>query len=215
MADSPFDGFTSDSSSTHHDDPFAEHSVGLSSAPSQTHHDEHDDDIDDVTVESKSSAPSSAHEDDPFASVSSSSSSEAPSLDPLAGVDQKSLGLPDPHEETAYTQWEKERAKILSERAAKADETKKELLQSAKEDLDKFYADLDGKISRTQKQNRIDEKNYKADLTALMANGTKWEKVAKFANLTARTADKAGSISRVDRMRKLLITLKAQREEQK
>lgn len=212
MADSPFDGFTSDPSSTHHDDPFGGE-VGAGSAP----HDDHDDEEDDVTVESKSSAPSSSssHDDDPFASVSSSSSGAAPTLDPLAGVDQKSLGLPDPHEETAYTAWEKDRAKILSERAAKADDTKKELLKQAKEDLDKFYADLEGRIAKTQKQNRIDEKNYKQDLQALMAHGSKWEKVAKFTNLTARTADKPGSVSRVDRMRKLLITLKAQKEEQK
>lgn len=212
MADSPFDGFSTDSSSTHHDDPFAD-AGGLSSAPA--HHDDDHEEEDDVTVESKSSAPSSSQEDDPFASVSSSSSSAAPSLDPLSGVDQKSLGLPDPHEETAYTVWEKERSKILSDRASKAEEMKKDLLQSAKEDLNKFYADLDGRISKTQKQNRVDEKNYKADLQALMANGTKWEKVAKFTNLTARTADKPGSISRVDRMRKLLIVLKSQKEEQK
>jgi hypothetical protein len=211
------------------DDPFAAHeSHDAAPAAAASHHEaqseEEEPEEDDVGQSSAPMASSTAHasgggveglhtpsgtatHDDPFANVDSSSSSST-TLPALGGEEK----LVVEEDDSAYTAWEKDRAKVLAERQTKADEKKRELLEQAKEDLAKFYSDLEQRIDKTKKQNRVDEKSYKTELGALMAHGTRWEKVAKFSNLTARPNDAKSGVSRVDRLRKLLIGLKAQRD---
>jgi len=107
-------------------------------------------------------------------------------------------------EVSALSLWEEKRSIFLKERQQKADESKRELIAKAKEDLDKYYSTRGEKIQTVKAQNRNDEKAYMSDLASLMKSGAVWEKVTKFTNLTAKNNEKRP----VDRMRKLLIQLK-------
>lgn len=53
-------------------------------------------------------------------------------------------------------QWEKERAVVLRERAGKAESDKQSLLTSAKDEVNKFYADREAQLQKTQKTNRYE-----------------------------------------------------------
>ncbi len=80
----------------------------------------------------------------------------------------------------------------------------------AKEELAKFYSDNENRLQKQAKVNRADEKGYKQDMKSTFESGTQWEKVNKLVNLQPKVNEKAGQ-SRVERMRKLLIQLKAQK----
>jgi len=146
-------------------------------------------------------------EEDPFAGVPQAhSSSAAPQLD--------SQYQPEEEQETPLSKWEAERGQILRERQAKADAEKAANLATAKEEIDKFYADQAAKLEKTKKINRADEKNYRTETAAVFAHGTKWEKVNKLVNTGPKHGEKPGT-SRVERYRKLLIQLKAEKEKKK
>jgi len=146
-------------------------------------------------------------EDDPFSHVpqAHSSSSQQVSLE---------SEHPAVDEETPLSIWEKERGEILRERQAKADAEKQKNIQVAKEEIEKFYADQQGKLEKNKKINRADEKNYRSETAAIFANGTKWEKVNRIVNTGPKHGEKPGT-SRVERYRKLLIQLKAQKDKKK
>jgi len=55
-----------------------------------------------------------------------------------------------------------------------------------------------------------DEKNYRSDMKSTFDSGARWEKVNKLISTAPRANEKAGT-SRVERMRKLLIQLKAEK----
>ena len=110
--------------------------------------------------------------------------------------------------------WEKERAEILRERQSKADAEKAEQVSTAREEISKFYADQASKLEKNKKVNRADEKQYRSDTAAIFANGTKWEKVNRLVNIAPKTGEKPGS-SRVERYRKLLVQLKAEKDKKK
>ena len=110
--------------------------------------------------------------------------------------------------------WERERAEILRERQAKADAEKQQQLATAKEEISKFYEDQKAKLEKTKKVNRADEKNYRNDTAAIFEKGTKWEKVNRLVNVLPKTGEKPGS-SRVERYRKLLTTLKGEKDKMK
>jgi len=146
-------------------------------------------------------------EDDPFSHVPQAhSQSSAPRLDAtLQAADEQ---------ETPLSVWEKKRAEILRERQAKSDKEKGAQIQTAKEEIDKFYADQQAKLDKTKKINRADEKNYRTETAAVFANGTKWEKVNRIVNTGPKHGEKPGT-SRVERYRKLLIQLKGQKDKTK
>jgi len=143
-------------------------------------------------------------EDDPFSHVPQShSSTSAPGLD--------STHQPTVDEETPLSIWEKQRGQILRERQSKADAEKAAQVATAKEEINKFYADQQSKLEKTKKINRADEKNYRSETAAIFANGTKWEKVNRIVNTGPKHGEKPGT-SRVERYRKLLIQLKGQKD---
>jgi len=114
----------------------------------------------------------------------------------------------------AISIWERERAQILAERKSKAESDKQQLLNSAKEELSKFYSDANTKLEKSKKVNRADEKNFRSDTAEIFKSGTKWEKVNRLVNVQPKAGEKPGA-SRVDRYRKLLIQLKAEKPKQK
>ena len=101
---------------------------------------------------------------------------------------------------------------VLRERAAKAEADKQALLSGAKDEVNKFYSDRDATLAKQQKTNRADEKNYRADMKSTFESGARWEKVNKLISTAPRAGEKAGT-SRVERMRKLLIQLKAEKKQ--
>ena len=110
--------------------------------------------------------------------------------------------------------WERERAEILRERQSKADAEKQQQISTAREEITKFYEDQEAKLEKTKKVNRADEKNYRNDTAAIFEKGTKWEKVNRLVNVAPKTGEKPGS-SRVERYRKLLTTLKGEKDKKK
>lgn len=110
-----------------------------------------------------------------------------------------------------YSIWERERQGILDERKAKHDAAKQQVLATAQEELKKFYADEASRLDKVQKTNRADEKSFKQDMSTVMAHGTRWEKVNKLVNLQPKPNEKPGT-SRVDRFRKILLTLKQSKD---
>jgi len=111
-------------------------------------------------------------------------------------------------EESPQSIWEKKRAQVLAERQAKADEAKRALLLTAKDEVTKFYAARDDKVAKTKAENRVDEKTTRAEMASLMSSGANmWEKVAKLVNVTPKANEKRTAA--VDRMRGLLIKLKS------
>jgi len=163
---------------------------------------------DDVEQHDDAEEKEEEEEDDPFADVpQASSSSSAPGLDSF----QAEL---EPDVETPLSIWERERSEILRERQAKADTEKQQQIQTAREEISKFYVDQEAKLEKTKKINRADEKNYRADTAAVFANGTKWEKVNRLVNVQPKHAEKPGS-SRVERYRKLLTQLKGEKDKKK
>ena len=110
--------------------------------------------------------------------------------------------------------WEKERAEILRERQSKADSEKAQQQATAKEEISKFYEDQEAKLDKTKKVNRADEKNYRNDTAAVFEKGTKWEKVNRLVNVAPKHGEKPGS-SRVERYRKLLTSLKGEKDKKK
>jgi len=165
----------------------------------------HDGDIDHDVEEEKE-----LDEDDPFATVDNPSSAAAPSGPAFDNFSNDKRDLLE--EETPLSVWETERSKFLSDRRSKAESDKAANLAKAKEELSKFYADADARLEKTKKVNRADEKNYKIDTAAIFANGTKWEKVNRLVNVAPKAGEKPGQ-SRVERYRKLLIQLKAEKAE--
>jgi len=126
--------------------------VGKSSRPVES--DSHD--FDNEQQVNKSPSNNNSHiEDDPFANVDGGdSASNANKFDSFSNqVENKD-------EETPLSLWEKERAVVLRERAAKADKDKQQLLEQARSDLEKFYEDQKAKLAKTAKTNRADEKKF-------------------------------------------------------
>lgn len=78
--------------------------------------------------------------------------------------------------------------------------------------MNKFYADREAQLQKTQKTNRADEKNYRSDMKTTFESGQRWEKVNKLISTAPRPNEKAGT-SRVERMRKLLIQLKTEKKQ--
>jgi len=107
--------------------------------------------------------------------------------------------------------WEQERDKLLAERREQASKEKQQFLQQAQEESKKFYSDRDDKLEKTKKANRAEERQNRTEIKALFESGSQWEKVAKLVNLQPKVADK-NAASRIDRMRKLLIQLKATKD---
>lgn len=198
--DSPFDDFSSADANAISDIPIALPPPDESAASSSSVDDEFGDAPADSSEGLNSGAPL---EEDPFASVDSTQNK----FDSFSQQEQKQ------DEETPLSIWEKQRKEELSRRAAQAATSKSQLEQTAKAELDKFYADRNASLQKTQKTNRADEKNYKTDMAATMANGTRWEKVTKLVTLQPKSNDKSGSQGgRTDRMRKILIQLKTAKE---
>jgi hypothetical protein len=56
-----------------------------------------------------------------------------------------------------------------------------------------------------------DEKNYRSDMKSTFESGARWEKVNKLLSTQPKVGEKPGQ-SRVERMRKLLIQLKAEKK---
>lgn len=176
----------------------------------QPQHAPEDDDGFGLSSPPLASASGSTAEDtaDPFATVDGGSSENAGAFDSFSNhpVEVK-------EEEAAALQlWEKERAVILRDRASKAEADKQALLSSAKDEVNKFYADREANLAKQQKTNRADEKNYRSDMKATFDSGARWEKVNKLVSTAPRAGEKPGS-SRVDRMRKLLIQLKVEKKQ--
>jgi len=174
-------------------------------SPFEYEQEAHDGDVEHDVEEEKEQ-----DEDDPFAAVDNPSSAAAaagPAFDNFSNDKRDLL-----EEETPLSVWEKERADLLAEKRAKAEHDKANNLSKAKEELSKFYADADVRLEKTKKLNRADEKNYKSDTAAIFANGTKWEKVNRLVNVAPKAGEKPGQ-SRVERYRKLLIQLKAEKAE--
>jgi len=105
---------------------------------------------------------------------------------------------------TPYSLWEQKRQQILADKQAKADEAKKAIALTAKDEIAKFYNQRTERIAQNKQQNRIDEKTLKAEIATLFQFGQQWEKVGKLINI----APKANEKRTVDRMRKLLLALK-------
>jgi hypothetical protein len=117
------------------------------------------------------------------------------------------------HEESEYDRWYKKREVILRERAEREQEDKERLISEAKADIEKYKSEYDGRISKQKKSNRVEEKQFRDDMKSLMEHGTVWEKVARMTNLTPKTVEK-GQQPRVERMRKLLIQLRSQKDKE-
>lgn len=145
---------------------------------------------------------------DPFATVDGGSSENAGAFDSFSNqpVEVKE------EEAAALDAWEKERATILRDRASKAEADKAANLATARDEVNKFYADRDATAAKQAKTNRADEKNYRADMKATFESGQRWEKVNKLITTAPRANEKPGT-SRVERMRKLLIQLKAEKRQ--
>jgi hypothetical protein len=109
--------------------------------------------------------------------------------------------------ETPLSIWEAKRSEEMRTRRSEAYDAKEKQVDSAKEEIQKFYADRETRIGNIKSQNREDEQKTKAGLDDLMAYGSDWEKVTKLVDLAPKPNEKPGS-SKVDRMRALLIQLK-------
>jgi len=147
---------------------------------------------------------------DPFAQSSEEAASNREAAAGLDGMSQtlsESLLPEQKNEETPLSIWEKERAQELNSRREAAQVEKLKQLNTAKEELAKFYADREAQLVKVQKANRAEEKNFKAEMKALMEHGSRWEKVHKLVNVAPKPNEKGQS--KVDRYRKLLIQLKA------
>jgi len=114
-------------------------------------------------------------------------------------------------EPTALSLWEEKRAVELMERQQKFVELKQEALSKAQEDIKQFYQSKAEKLEKTKQDNRDDEKNFLVDMENLMKFGSRWEKVNKLVNLAPSAAETGGHGQ--DRMRKLLIQLKNDKDE--
>jgi len=105
---------------------------------------------------------------------------------------------------TPYSVWELKKAQYLAEKQRKADEAKRVVANQAREDIAKFYAMRQDRIIGIKQQNRNDEKATKIEIANLFQYGAQWEKVGKLMNLALKVNEKRP----VERMRKLLVTLK-------
>jgi len=156
----------------------------------------------------------SEHETDPFGAIEPSPTASTPHAD--AGNASTGLGLESTtggeQKTTALSVWQEKRSQILAERKQKAEEQKAQLLSTAKDDIKTFYATREQKLTATKKQNRSDEATSKKEYEALMQFGTRWEKVNRLINVTPKPQEK-GAGARLDRMRKLLIQLKNQKDD--
>jgi len=103
-------------------------------------------------------------------------------------------------------EWEANRAKELAARHQKLRDAKQKAAAEAAEDMQRFLKEREQKLEKTKAANRSEEKQWRADTTALMERGGTWEKVAKMSNLQARAA--SVKEPRNERMRKLLVSLK-------
>jgi len=105
---------------------------------------------------------------------------------------------------SAYSIWEMKHAQYLAEKQRKADEAKRVVATQARDDITKFYAMRQERVAQAKLQNRSDEKATKGEIANLFQYGAQWEKVGKMVNLAPKANDKRP----IDRMRKLLFTLK-------
>jgi len=125
--------------------------------------------------------------------------------DPLGDNMQESLESKDENSEIG--QWEAEHHNMIIEKRNKARQDKEELLEKAKQDIQKFYLERKEKQAKIKISNKEHEETYFSEMKTLMQYGAPWEKVGKIVNLTLKPNEKPG-ISKVDRMRTLLIQLK-------
>jgi len=117
--------------------------------------------------------------------------------DPLGDNMQASLESKDENSEIG--QWEAEHHNMIIEKRNKARQDKEELLEKAKQDIQKFYLERKEKQAKIKVSNKEHEETYFSEMKTLMQYGAPWEKVGKIVNLTLKPNEKPG-ISKVDRM---------------
>jgi len=115
-------------------------------------------------------------------------------------------------ENSEIGQWEAEHHNMIIEKRNKARQDKEELLEKAKQDIQKFYLERKEKQAKIKISNKEHEDSYFSEMKTLMQYGAPWEKVGKIVNLTLKPNEKPG-ISKVDRMRTLLIQLKNEKNQ--
>mgnify|MGYP001073118561 CR=1 FL=1 len=112
----------------------------------------------------------------------------------------------------AYTKWQKEHDTYLKNKADRLRNEKAAEAAAAKAELDEFYAKRENTIKKAKAANRSEEKQWRADLEATNSHGTQWEKVAKYCDLKPKAEGKGGQPHKTDRMRRVLVTLKSEKQ---
>jgi hypothetical protein len=114
----------------------------------------------------------------------------------------------EPASSDAFAKWTAEHEKFLRAKADRLRKEKDEEQAAAKRELEEFYAKRDAAVKKAKATNRSEEKQWRADLEATNAHGTQWEKVAKYCDLKPKAEGKGGQPHKTERMRKVLVTLK-------
>lgn len=123
-------------------------------------------------------------------------------------LEDSEVALP---QSTILGEWQSERREVLSARSASSRGKKQEATEVAKQEMAKFLADRQARITKMKSTNREEETNNLAEMAQLMEHGSQWEKVHKLVNLNPKPNEKKGAC-RVDRMRALLVQMKYQKD---
>jgi len=122
------------------------------------------------------------------------------------GLDSKDAGEMNtmaPPADGPYVKWQEEHKDLLQTRLQEAREQKEKLLEEAEGNIKKFYEERSKTKDDMHSENVAEEKQKRDDLAKLFKEGENdWEKVCKMLTLAP------DSNRKVDRFRKLLLTLK-------
>ncbi len=121
---------------------------------------------------------------------------------------ESELAADEPSNEV-YSKWEAEHEKKLKAKAERIRAEKKQAIEDAKKDIENFYSKRNTTIAQTQADNKTTEENAKKSAKETTEKGSQWEKVTRYCDLKPRPEGKGGQQKKNEKMRTVLVDLKA------
>lgn len=109
----------------------------------------------------------------------------------------------------ALANWQAEHEKKLQAKAERIRAEKKQAADDGKKEIENFYTKRNATIANSQAQNKTEEDKSKAAAKQTTEKGGQWEKVARYCDLKPRNEGKGAQQKKNERMRTLLVDLKA------
>ena len=104
--------------------------------------------------------------------------------------------------------WRERRDAANAKRTEQFARQREETIKEARENIDQFYENYNGKKEKTIAQTRKDAEQFLASREDTVSGGTSWERIAKLVDMSGKGAKGGAAGSGKERFRELLVSLR-------